>query len=129
MCQSSIRTSTQVPLGLAHAVPTGHNESLIEVMDEGEEASVEFFEKWQEDVVSTVPKGRLLVFDSTEGWGPLCNFLGVDVPENPYPKINSRAEKKDEIGHTFMLSYLVVFGIPVGLIIAAYLLLPLFGFT
>jgi Sulfotransferase domain len=31
---------------------------------------------------------RLLVWDATEGWDPLCAFLGVDVPAAPLPRLN-----------------------------------------
>jgi hypothetical protein len=27
-----------------------------------------------------------------EGWEPLCEFLGADVPDAPFPKVNSREE-------------------------------------
>ena len=37
-------------------------------------------------------EGRALVFRSRDGWGPLCDFLGVEVPDEPYPKTNPRAE-------------------------------------
>ncbi len=37
-------------------------------------------------------QGRALVFRSTDGWKPLCDFLGVEVPDEPYPKTNPRAE-------------------------------------
>lgn len=37
-------------------------------------------------------EGRALVFRSRDGWKPLCDFLGVDVPDEPYPKTNARAE-------------------------------------
>jgi len=30
--------------------------------------------------------GKLLVYDVREGWGPLCEFLGKDVPELDFPK-------------------------------------------
>jgi Sulfotransferase domain len=36
--------------------------------------------------------GRALVFRSSDGWAPLCRFLGVDVPDEPYPVTNPRAE-------------------------------------
>jgi len=36
-------------------------------------------------------EGRALVFRSRDGWAPLCDFLGVDVPDEPYPKTNARA--------------------------------------
>ncbi len=35
---------------------------------------------------------RLLVFEAKDGWEPLCNFLGVPVPKEPYPHINSKEE-------------------------------------
>ncbi len=38
----------------------------------------------------TVPEARLLVYDVTEGWGPLCAFLNVPVPEGPFPRLNDR---------------------------------------
>jgi len=33
-----------------------------------------------------VPPDRLLVFNVKEGWEPLCRFLGVPVPREPWPK-------------------------------------------
>lgn len=50
---------------------------------------VDFFARHTAEVVATVPKERLLVFNVAEGWGPLCQFLGVPVPETPYPRENS----------------------------------------
>jgi hypothetical protein len=29
------------------------------------------------------------VHRSSEGWQPLCGFLGVAVPKEPYPRVNS----------------------------------------
>jgi hypothetical protein len=39
-------------------------------------------------VRSIVPNDRLLEFESRDGWEPLCEFHGKDVPEQPYPRIN-----------------------------------------
>ena len=50
------------------------------------------FNKHNETVLSTVPKERLLVFDAKQGWEPLCNFLGVPVPDVPFPQSNKRDE-------------------------------------
>jgi len=36
--------------------------------------------------------GRGLVFRASDGWGPLCAFLDVDIPDMPYPKTNPRAD-------------------------------------
>jgi hypothetical protein len=35
-----------------------------------------------------VLKGKLLVYDVKEGWGPLCDFLDVPVPDVPFPRVN-----------------------------------------
>jgi hypothetical protein len=40
-------------------------------------------------VKNSVPPERLLVFESSEGWKPLCEFLEVPVPDEPYPRVNT----------------------------------------
>ena len=50
------------------------------------------YEAWTDHVRATVPADRLLVFDVAEGWEPLCRFLGVPVPDRPFPRVNDRAE-------------------------------------
>ena len=39
-----------------------------------------------------IPKSQLLVFDVREGWEPLCSFLDVPVPEEPFPRGNDTQE-------------------------------------
>lgn len=39
-------------------------------------------------VRETLPEDRLLVFDVQEGWEPLCRFLGVDIPDESFPRVN-----------------------------------------
>eukprot|EP00448_Togula_jolla_P032280 CAMPEP_0170624872 /NCGR_PEP_ID=MMETSP0224-20130122/30462_1 /TAXON_ID=285029 /ORGANISM="Togula jolla, Strain CCCM 725" /LENGTH=645 /DNA_ID=CAMNT_0010951419 /DNA_START=3 /DNA_END=1936 /DNA_ORIENTATION=- len=38
---------------------------------------------------SVLPTGeqQLLVYDVREGWGPLCAFLGKDIPESDFPSV------------------------------------------
>ena len=36
-------------------------------------------------VRAEVPADRLLVYEVTQGWEPLCAFLGVPVPDEPFP--------------------------------------------
>jgi hypothetical protein len=50
------------------------------------------FEDHIAEVQATIPGDRLLTFDLREGWAPLCAFLGVDVPDIPFPKTNSSRE-------------------------------------
>ncbi len=46
------------------------------------------FNAHNEEVERTVPPERLLVFEVEQGWGPLCEFLGVPVPDVPFPHVN-----------------------------------------
>jgi hypothetical protein len=54
----------------------------------GEEEAVAAFNRHIEEVREEVPADRLLVFQVSEGWGPLCDFLGVPVPEEEFPHVN-----------------------------------------
>ncbi len=57
-----------------------------------EDYAIEVFEKHNALVKATVPAERLLVFDVREGWQPLCDFLGVAVPDEDFPNTNSTEE-------------------------------------
>ncbi|WP_188188104.1 sulfotransferase family protein [Nonomuraea sp. SYSU D8015] len=52
---------------------------------------LEIYERHVAEVEAALPADRLLVFDVRDGWGPLCAFLGVPVPEEPFPQVNERA--------------------------------------
>lgn len=52
------------------------------------------FERHNAEVIATIPAERLLVFEAAHGWEPLCKFLGVEIPDTPYPRTNSRDEFK-----------------------------------
>jgi hypothetical protein len=41
-------------------------------------------------VKHAIPPERLLIWDVTEGWDPLCEFLELDVPDTPLPHANER---------------------------------------
>ncbi len=50
------------------------------------------YERHNAQVRATIPTERLLVFHVSDGWAPLCSFLGVATPEGPIPKVNSTEE-------------------------------------
>jgi hypothetical protein len=50
-----------------------------------------------EHVKATIPADRLLVWEVGEGWGPLCEFLGVEVPDEPLPHENDRETFLDRV--------------------------------
>ena len=50
------------------------------------------YERHNAEVRRAIPAARLLEYDAAEGWAPLCRFLGLPVPDMPFPSANSRAE-------------------------------------
>jgi hypothetical protein len=54
-------------------------------------------QRHNEAVKSLVPADRLLVWDVTEGWSPLCSFLEVPVPDEPMPHVNDRNTFTDRV--------------------------------
>jgi Sulfotransferase domain len=55
----------------------------------GREQAIEVFTRHNEEVQRYVPAERLLVYEVTQGWEPLCAFLGVPVPAGvPFPRLN-----------------------------------------
>jgi len=54
------------------------------------EYCINVYEKHIESVVEAVPKERLLKYSVTEGWGSLCRFLDVSIPNTPFPVTNDR---------------------------------------
>ncbi len=54
------------------------------------EQLIEAFVRHNEEVKRTVPAEQLLVWEVSEGWEPLCAFLGVEVPAEPLPRSNDR---------------------------------------
>jgi hypothetical protein len=54
--------------------------------------ALRIFTETNEAVKREIDGDRLLVFEVSEGWGPLCEFLGVPVPDEPFPRSNDRAQ-------------------------------------
>jgi len=55
------------------------------------------FHAYNDKVKATVPADRLLVFEAKDGWDPLCRFLGIPVPDVPYPRVNDTAEFQNHV--------------------------------
>jgi hypothetical protein len=53
---------------------------------------IDYFNRHEAEVKATVPPERLLIYPVGSGWAPLCEWLGVPVPDEPYPSENSRAD-------------------------------------
>ena len=53
--------------------------------------AIDVFNRHIEEVRDTIAPARLLVFDVREGWAPLCRFLKVPIPSEPFPRLNDTA--------------------------------------
>lgn len=62
------------------------------------EVGIGAFRQRTEDVQAALPADRVLIFDVAEGWAPLCDFLGVPVPDTPFPHHNLRADFWEALG-------------------------------
>lgn len=72
----------------------GLTERMNEVYDGrfDRDSAVAAFERHTREVHQYVPSERLLTFDVSDGWGPLCAFLGVPEPDEPFPRANDSAQ-------------------------------------
>merc|ERR1712003_375318 len=54
------------------------------------------YDAWYAKVKRTVPKERLLEYDVSMGWEPLCEFLGKPVPPDgvDFPKATNHSRKE-----------------------------------
>ena len=60
--------------------------------------AIEVFKRHNEEVKKHVPPERLLVYEVNEGWEPLCEFLGVEIPEEkPFPHLNDTEAFKEMV--------------------------------
>lgn len=48
-------------------------------------------------VRTAIPADQLLVYEVSQGWQPLCDFLELPVPSDPFPRTNDRAEFWDRV--------------------------------
>ena len=51
-----------------------------------------FYERHNAEVRREAPAERLLEWRAEEGWEPLCQALGLPVPDEPFPRVNTREE-------------------------------------
>jgi hypothetical protein len=49
------------------------------------------FEAHNQAVIDAIPASRLLVYRTGDGWEPICRFLDVPVPDEPFPHVNDTA--------------------------------------
>lgn len=47
------------------------------------------YDRWYADARARIPKDRLLEWTAKDGWGPICERLGLPVPAEPFPRVNT----------------------------------------
>jgi len=81
------------------------NIHLIDYVFDGsmdEDSCIGHYIRHIEEVKATVPAERLLVYSVSEGWEPLCQFLGQQVPNIPFPHANAGVgELRTKIAEAF----------------------------
>jgi hypothetical protein len=91
---------SMVMMGLDRPAPKDHPMRFAGIIipertfnfDFSEANVIAAFERHNAEVRRNIPADRLLVFEAAQGWEPLCGFLGVPVPDEPFPRVNSREE-------------------------------------
>jgi hypothetical protein len=61
------------------------------IPDDAEKAKASY-EAHNAEVRATIPRDRLVDWQAGDGWEPLCAALGVAVPDEPFPHVNTTAE-------------------------------------
>jgi hypothetical protein len=63
--------------------------------------AISVFTEHNAAVQREVPADRLLVYRVGDGWEPLCRFLGVPVPDEPFPHLNDGESYRRRIDERF----------------------------
>ena len=84
--------------------------------------AIRIFQEFTKEVEQTVPSERLLIFEVKQGWQPLCDFLGVPVPDTPFPHVNDRDSMLRRIKTARLVTQLAPVAI-IGLMLMGILLL------
>jgi len=101
MWEGTMESQLWTRLGMA-ITPTGrkwmkighHFDKFYFGHDEGQSLTEHLTKQYLEHnsrVKATIPRDQLLVYNVKQGWKPLCEFLGVDIPDVPFPKLNVKS--------------------------------------
>jgi hypothetical protein len=55
-------------------------------------AAMAAYQRHNEQVRAQCPPGRLVEWSPADGWPPLCAALGLEIPDEPFPRTNSSQE-------------------------------------
>jgi hypothetical protein len=61
-------------------------------------AMIDAYERHNDEVRRTVPPDRLVEWSPSDGWGPICEGLGMAEPDEPFPFTNTTDEFRTTLG-------------------------------
>lgn len=61
----------------------------------GKQAAVEAYNRHNAAVQAATPPDRLVVWQPGDGWEPLCSRLGLPVPPEPFPHLNTTDDYRE----------------------------------
>ena len=67
---------------------------------DSKEAAIQHMLDHEAGVIRTIPPERLLLYRVTQGWGPLCQFLGKPIPSEEFPHANCQKDFMKNYGIT-----------------------------
>jgi hypothetical protein len=76
-------------------------ERFSDDLDDGT-AMTAAFEQHNDAVRAAIPEERLLEWTASDGWDPICDRLGLPVPSEPFPKVNSTADFRAMVGMPYL---------------------------
>jgi hypothetical protein len=104
------------------------------------DATIDRFKRRNERLKSIIPHDRLLVFkvrccpkigndtrQVSDGWGPLCKFLDMPVPDVPFPNVNDSKQFASTLEQNNFAISMIVLAIVASTLVCGALLGPLFG--
>jgi hypothetical protein len=56
------------------------------------------YRRWNDEVRAETDPARLIDWRPQDGWGPLCVALGVSVPDEPFPHLNTTSDFRARAG-------------------------------
>jgi len=84
---------------------------------EDKDFAIKVFNEHIKSVKEAFPVERILIHSPKDGWQPLCDFLGVEIPDTPYPWENDSSRIKQAILLMKLLRWLpaIVLAVIIGL--------------
>ena len=79
--------------------------------------AIEIYNRHIEQVKQNIPAEKLLIFNVKEGWEPLCNFLGIPVPNIPFPYVNDHETVKKQMKIARLMYYRVLPTFAIGIVL------------